>query len=165
METESIPKLTKKEYKVIEGAGSVYTLEKDKSLTVRSDGEYKKFVNVEIDGKVVDSKYYTAWSGSTYIKFKKEFMNTLAAGDHTVRFNYKDGYATAVLTVVQKDGTKTEAAPSADTNKAKDQTANATVTAPKTGDTFQPALWAAVLGISVVGLFGMAVVSRKRKQH
>ena len=158
-------KPTQKKYKVIEGAGSVYTLEKDKSLTVRSDGEYKKFVNVEIDGKVVDSKYYTAWSGSTYIKFKKEFMNTLAAGDHTVRFNYKDGYATAVLTVVQKDGTKTEAAPSADTNKAKDQTANATVTAPKTGDTFQPLLWAAVLGISVVGLFGMAVVSRKRKQH
>ena len=158
-------KPTQKKYKVIEGAGSVYTLEKDNSLTVRSDGEYKKFVNVEIDGKVVDSKYYTAWSGSTYIKFKKEFMNTLAAGDHTVRFNYKDGYATAVLTVVQKDGTKTEAAPSADTNKAKDQTANATVTAPKTGDTFQPVLWAAVLGISVVGLFGMAIVSRKRKQH
>ena len=158
-------KPTQKKYKVIEGAGSVYTLEKDKSLTLRSDGEYKKFVNVEIDGKVVDSKYYTAWSGSTYIKFKKEFMNTLAAGDHTVRFNYKDGYATAVLTVVQKDGTKTEAAPSADTNKAKDQTANVTVTAPKTGDTFQPALWAAVLGISVVGLFGMAVVSRKRKQY
>ena len=158
-------KPTQKKYKVIEGAGSVYTLEKDNSLTVRSDGEYKKFVNVEIDGKVVDSKYYTAWSGSTYIKFKKEFMNTLAAGDHTVRFNYKDGYATAVLTVVQKDGTKTEAAPSADTNKAKAQTANATVTAPKTGDTFQPVLWAAVLGISVVGLFGMAVVSRKRKQY
>ena len=158
-------KPTQKKYKVIEGAGSVYTLEKDKSLTVRSDGEYKKFVNVEIDGKVVDSKNYTAWSGSTYVKFKKEFMNTLAAGDHTVRFNYKDGYATAVLTVVQKDGTKTEAAPSADTNKAKDQTANATVTAPKTGDTFQPALWAAILGISVVGLFGMAVVSRKRKQY
>ena len=158
-------KPTQKKYKVIEGAGSVYTLEKDNSLTVRSDGEYKKFVNVEIDGKVVDSKYYMAWSGSTYIKFKKEFMNTLAAGDHTVRFNYKDGYATAVLTVVQKDGTKTEAAPSADTNKAKAQTANATVTAPKTGDTFQPVLWAAVLGISVVGLFGMAVVSRKRKQY
>ena len=158
-------KPTQKKYKVIEGAGSVYTLEKDNSLTVRSDGEYKKFVNVEIDGKVVDSKYYTAWSGSTYIKFKKEFMNTLAAGDHTVRFNYKDGYATAVLTVVQKDGTKTEAAPSADTNKAKAQTANATVTAPKTGDTFQPVLWAAVLGISVVGLFGMAIVSRKRKQY
>ena len=92
-------------------------------------------------------------------------MITLAAGDHTVRFNYKDGYATAVLTVVQKDGTKTEAAPSADTNKAKDQTANATVTAPKTGDTFQPLHWAAVLGISDVGLFGMAEVSRKRKQH
>ena len=57
---------------------------------------------------------------------------------------------------------KTEAAPSADTNKAKAQTANATVTAPKTGDTFQPVLWAPVLGISVVGLFGMAVVSRKK---
>ena len=158
-------KPTQKKYKVIEGADATYTINKDGSLTMRADGKYKNFKGIEIDGKTVDSKYYTAWSGSTYIKFKKEFMNTLAAGDHTVRFNYKDGYATAVLTVVQKDGTKTEAAPSADTNKAKDQTANATVTAPKTGDTFQPALWAAVLGISVVGLFGMAVVSRKRKQH
>ena len=158
-------KPTQKKYKVIEGADATYTINKDGSLTMRADGKYKNFKGIEIDGKTVDSKNYTAWSGSTYIKFKKEFMNTLAAGDHTVRFNYKDGYATAVLTVVQKDGTKTEAAPSADTNKAKDQTANATVTAPKTGDTFQPVLWAAVLGISVVGLFGMAVVSRKRKQY
>ena len=73
-------KPTQKKYKVIEGAGSVYTLEKDNSLTVRSDGEYKKFVNVEIDGKVVDSKYYTAWSGSTYIKFKKRIYEHFSSG-------------------------------------------------------------------------------------
>ena len=173
---------TPKEYKVIEGAGGVYTLNKDSSFTVRVDGEYKKFVDVEIDGKVVDSKYYTAWSGSTYVKFKKEFMNTLAVGDHAVRFIFEDGYATAVLTVVQKDDAKTETALSADTNTntntntetalsadtntntAKDQTANATVTAPKTGDTFQPILWAGILCVSVAGMVGIIAVHKKRKK-
>lgn len=143
---------TPKEYKVIEGAGGVYTLKKDSGFTVRADGEYQDFVNVEIDGKIVDSKYYKAWRGSTYIEFNQEFMNTLAVGDHVIRFNFKDGYATAVLSV----------APSADTNTANNQTVSTMVTSPKTGDTFLPVLWAAILCISVAGMAGITAVGKKR---
>lgn len=95
METESIPKLTpsnpenptkpdpenptkpdpekptnpekptQKKYKVIEGADVTYTINKDGNLTMRADSKYKNFKGIEIDGKTVDSKNYTAWSGST----------------------------------------------------------------------------------------------------
>ncbi len=38
---------------------------------MRADSKYKNFKGIEIDGKTVDSKNYTAWSGSTYVKFKR----------------------------------------------------------------------------------------------
>ncbi len=58
---------------MIEGADATYTINKDGNLTMRADGKYKNFKGIEIDGKTVDSKNYTAWSGSTYVKFKKRF--------------------------------------------------------------------------------------------
>ena len=87
-------KPTQKKYKVIEGADVTYTINKDGNLTMRADSKYKNFKGIEIDGKTVDSKNYTAWSGSTYVKFKKDFVNTLSVGKHTVKFKFTDGYAT-----------------------------------------------------------------------
>lgn len=138
METESIPKLTpsnpenptkpdpenptkpdpekptnpekptQKKYKVIEGADVTYTINKDGNLTMRADSKYKNFKGIEIDGKTVDSKNYTAWSGSTYVKFKKDFVNTLSVGKHTVKFKFTDGYATTSLTIAKKDNSDTK---------------------------------------------------------
>lgn len=81
-------KPTQKKYKVIEGADVTYTINKDGNLTMRADSKYKNFKGIEIDGKTVDSKNYTAWSGSTYVKFKKDFVNTLSVGKHTVKFGF-----------------------------------------------------------------------------
>ena len=181
METESIPKLTpsnpenptkpdpenptkpdpekptnpekptQKKYKVIEGADVTYTINKDGNLTMRADSKYKNFKGIEIDGKTVDSKNYTAWSGSTYVKFKKDFVNTLSVGKHTVKFKFTDGYATTSLTIAKKDNSDTKnpsdnKKPDTNTNTSGNgannstTTANAQVKAPKTGDTFQPIL-------------------------
>jgi len=53
----------------------------------------EKFVSVEVDGKEVDKKYYTVKEGSTIVIFTKEFMDTLADGEHIVTFHFTDGIA------------------------------------------------------------------------
>lgn len=205
METESIPKLTpsnpenptkpdpenptkpdpekptnpekptQKKYKVIEEADVTYTINKDGNLTMRADSKYKNFKGIEIDGKTVDSKNYTAWSGSTYVKFKKDFVNTLSVGKHTVKFKFTDGYATTSLTIAKKDNSDTKnpsdnKKPDTNTNTSGNgannstTTANAQVKAPKTGDTFQPILWAGILCVSVVGMAGVVAADKKRKK-
>lgn len=205
METESIPKLTpsnpenptkpdpenptkpdpekptnpekptQKKYKVIEGADVTYTINKDGNLTMRADSKYKNFKGIEIDGKTVDSKNYTAWSGSTYVKFKKDFVNTLSVGKHTVKFKFTDGYATTSLTIAKKDNSDTKnpsdnKKPDTNTNTSGNgannstTTANTQVKAPKTGDTFQPILWAGILCVSVAGMAGVVAADKKRKK-
>lgn len=175
-EKPTIPeKPTQKKYKVIEGADVTYTINKDGNLTMRADSKYKNFKGIEIDGKTVDSKNYTAWSGSTYVKFKKDFVNTLSVGKHTVKFKFTDGYATTSLTIAKKDNSDTKnpsdnKKPDTNTNTSGNgannstTTANAQVKAPKTGDTFQPILWAGILCVSVVGMAGVVAADKKRKK-
>lgn len=168
-------KPTQKKYKVIEGADATYTINKDGNLTMRADGKYKNFKGIEIDGKTVDSKNYTAWSGSTYVKFKKDFVNTLSGGKHTVKFTFTDGYATTSLTIAKKDNSDTKnpsdnKKPDTNTNTSGNGTNNTTTTAntqvkaPKTGDTFQPILWAGILCASVAGMAGVVAADKKRKK-
>lgn len=168
-------KPTQKKYKVIEGADATYTINKDGNLIMRADSKYKNFKGIEIDGKTVDSKNYTAWSGSTYVKFKKDFVNTLSVGKHTVKFKFTDGYATTSLTIAKKDNSDTKnpsdnKKPDTNTNTSGNgannstTTANAQVKAPKTGDTFQPILWAGILCVSVVGMVGVVAADKKRKK-
>lgn len=168
-------KPTQKKYKVIEGADATYTINKDGNLTMRADGKYKNFKGIEIDGKTVDSKNYTAWSGSTYVKFKKDFVNTLSGGKHTVKFTFTDGYATTSLTIAKKDNSDTKnpsdnKKPDTNTNTSGNGTNNTTTTAntqvkaPKTGDTFQPILWAGILCVSVAGMAGVVAADKKRKK-
>ena len=160
---------------MIEGADATYTINKDGNLTMRADGKYKNFKGIEIDGKTVDSKNYTAWSGSTYVKFKKDFVNTLSGGKHTVKFTFTDGYATTSLTIAKKDNSDTKnpsdnKKPDTNTNTSGNGTNNTTTTAntqvkaPKTGDTFQPILWAGILCVSVAGMAGVVAADKKEKE-
>lgn len=171
----NLEKPTQKKYKVIEGADVTYTINKDGNLIMRADSKYKNFKGIEIDGKTVDSKNYTAWSGSTYVKFKKDFVNTLSVGKHTVKFKFTDGYATTSLTIAKKDNSDTKnpsdnKKPDTNTNTSGNGTNNTTTTAntqvkaPKTGDTFQPILWAGILCVSVVGMAGVVAADKKRKK-
>ena len=48
------------------------------------NAEYTDFAGLKIDGKEVAEKYFTVKEGSTVITVSADFMNTLAAGTHTV---------------------------------------------------------------------------------
>lgn len=80
-----------KTYKVIQGQDSIFTENKDGSLSFRANGDYNLFRNVKMDGTLIAPENYTAKEGSTIITFKKDYLNTLSSGKHTVTFVYADG--------------------------------------------------------------------------
>ena len=93
-------------YNIIEGANGTWTQNSDGTLTVRADGVFSKFKGVEVDGKRIDSKNYTAMSGSTIVMsgstivtLSKDYLATLSVGRHTLTVLFNDGYASTNFTV------------------------------------------------------------------
>ncbi|NLK96272.1 MAG: hypothetical protein GX275_13975 [Clostridiales bacterium] len=90
---------TMNNYPVIEGANGSFVMGSGE-YTIRIDGDFAKFVDLYIDGKLVDKKYYTAKSGSTIITFTSEYMKTLSLGTHNIKVKYTDGYAETTMTIL-----------------------------------------------------------------
>ena len=158
LQTEVIAKLptpTPVTYKIIEGADGTYTVNADGTYTIRANGEFSKFVSVEMDGKVVDSKNYTAKSGSTIITFSKEYMSSLSAGKHTVKVNFTDGSAETTLTVAQKDTKNT-----GKTDAGKKPASKSA----KTGDNSNLIAWFILLAASVCIVGSLRVIRRQRRR-
>lgn len=127
------------DYKIIEGAGSVWTIGNDGGLNFKANGAYSKFAGIKIDDKEVDAKNYTAKSGSTIITLKAEYLDTLSVGTHKITIVYIDGEASADFKVEAKKVVETG---TSDKNS------------PTTGDYENTLIWIAVAAVS-----GMAIVA------
>ena len=108
--TESIEKLKLYEYDILEGADTTHVLKVDEAHAIRVNCEVEYFLDVMVDGKTVDPKYYTVKSGSTIVTFTKEFLDSLSVGDHEVKFLFTNGTAKATITVVEKQTEETKPA-------------------------------------------------------
>ena len=78
-------------YDIIKGHKSSYVKGSYKKLSFTANGYFGKFTGVEVDGKLIDEKYYTAESGSTIITLKTSYLESLKTGKHTIQVNYTDG--------------------------------------------------------------------------
>lgn len=76
-------------YSVIEKDNTIH---KNTSAKFRIDADYSLFNNnVFVDDVLLDEKYYTTQEGSTIIILKKEYINTLSIGTHTLKVTFSDG--------------------------------------------------------------------------
>ena len=126
-------------YEVVEGDNATWTQGSADGLTLKANGNFAEFIGLKVDGVEVDKANYTAKEGSTIVTLSKDYLATLAVGDHTVTFVYE--------------------------NNGFEYTADATITIAtpvKAGDSTNIALWIAVLGLGVVAIAG-SVVMRKRE--
>ena len=130
-------------YEVTDGANQKYTITKNSEAKFKINADYSLFDGkVYVDGVLVDSENYTSESGSTIITFKKEYVDTLSASEHTLKVIFTDGgEATTTFTV-----------------------ANVTseIDNPKTGDNI--ALYIVTGVLSMIGLAGAGVFVYRRKQ-
>ena len=130
-------------YEVTEGANQKYVITKNSEAKFKINADYSLFDGkVYVDGILVDSKNYTSLSGSTIITFKKEFVDSLSVGEHTLKVTFTDGgEAITTFTVAN---------------------VNTEVVNPRTGDNI--ALYIVTGILSVIGLAGAGVFAYRRKQ-
>ena len=142
-------------------------------LTFCANGALDKFTGIQVDGKTLDSDAYTASSGSTVVTLEPTYLETLTEGKHHLTVLYNDGQCGTSFTVRAEEEDPTEDPdddPTEDTEKkSSSKSDKATKTAskktgtPKTGDSADPVLWAAMLTVSGVAL-GVLCWSKRREQ-
>jgi hypothetical protein len=143
---ETLPEETKPEqtkpvsYKITKGDGASWHKDSGKELSFTSDGAFKSFVSLLIDGKTVNSKYYTVKEGSTIVTLDSKLLQTLDLGKHTITLKFEDGTA---------EGSFKISAPADESN-------------PKTGDDFALHTWTAILFVSLTGTIGTVFAFRKK---
>ena len=164
-------------YRIIDGADSSWTQSTDGSgsIKIRGNGEFSKFVDVKVDGNVVDPTNYTAREGSTIIELHADYLKTLSEGPHTFEIAWTDGTASTGFTVAKNtsgnddtgnngndDSNKDSNNDSGSNNTAGsgDNTAQTLPGSPNTGDA--SGLWIILFVASAAGLAVMLV--RRKKQ-
>ena len=93
-------------YAITEGKGSSYALQSGSSLTVRGNGDFSKFTGIKVDGVQIGADNYEAKSGSTIVTLKSSYLDTLAAGTHSIEILWKDGSASTAFTIQKSEGQK-----------------------------------------------------------
>ena len=78
-------------------------------------------------------------SGSTVVTLKKDFLQKLSVGKHTITILFEDGQAQGAFKVAE----------------------GLDATNPETGDRFNMGLWMSVMGISLAGGIGLFVFRKK----
>ena len=121
------------EYSVTKGANSEWTQGGDKGIDFSGSG--KGTFTVKVDGATVAAgKYTTSTDGST-VTLKPEYLDTLAAGSHTVTLVYSDGSAKAKFTIKAKDKTTPPAVSSQPVSAEVPEDGSATFTVTASGTT------------------------------
>ena len=92
-------KLPKLPPEIIGGMNSKWTKKSNSTLTFKSNAAYADFRAVLVDGNEVASEQYTVSEGSTVVELKTAYLETLAAGDHSLTIRSESGDAGTTFTV------------------------------------------------------------------
>lgn len=132
-------------YEVTEGANQKYTITKNNEAKFKINADFRLFDDgkVYVDNELVDPKNYTAESGSTIITLKKEFVDTLSVGEHTLKVLFNDGGEAITTFNVAKVTVPTDN--------------------PNTGDNIGFYIISGIL--SIVGLVGAGIFYRRKQTN
>ena len=108
-------------YNFIDGANGEWIKNSGKDLGFKADGEISKFTGVKVDGTLIGADKYTAVTGSTLVTLKKDYLETLSVGKHTLTVVYIDGECTTNFEIkaanAEKPGTEEDTKPGTDIEK------------------------------------------------
>lgn len=133
-------------YEVTDGANQKYTITESDEAKFRINADFSKFIDggkVYVDNELVDSKNYTAESGSTIITLKKAFVDKLSVGEHTLKVVFNDGGEASTMFNVAR--------------------VEELIDNPSTYDNVFKYIGASI--ISVIGLVSVGIYSYRRKQN
>lgn len=106
-------------YEWITGENGEWYYEGTEGLLFQIDCEFSKFKMVEVDGKILDPKYYIAKSGSTIVILQPEYLDTLSLGNHSIAFIF-DQRAVSTIFEIKKGQVETPIIPPQDTENGEE---------------------------------------------
>lgn len=131
-------------YMIESGADGVYVKGSKTDLIVKADGNLNQFTGIKVDSILLDKTAYTAESGSTVVKLKAEYLDTISVGIHTLTLTYEDGEVSTEFTVKAAENT--------------DQPSS------QTGDEINMVLWIGIMIVCSGILMGSFAYIEKSKQ-
>ena len=126
-----------RQYKIVKNDNAILT--GTCNLEITANGPFSKFTGIKVDGNALKAEDYTAVAGSTIVTLKKEFLDTLTNGKHSVTICFNDGEAVGSFTV--------------------ELPGNAT-----TGDTSNPTLLIVLVVVSAVGIVVVILLLLPKKR-
>lgn len=84
---------------ITEGSKQTWIKASNEGASFRSDAEYDDFIKVTIDGADLSTDNYTVESGSTIVKLKASYLETLTIGKHTIAIVSESGTAETEFSV------------------------------------------------------------------
>ncbi len=160
--------------KSAQGAEHILGEDKDAVYTITNSADdnraFERFTQVSMDGQVIAAENYTKAKGSLVLTLKSAYLNTLSAGEHTVKISFSDGEVNTSLNILASAPTPTPkptATPTATPTPAPVPTATPTATptptpVPKTGDTSMPFLWLMLIVAGMLGIGTLTAVRRRK---
>ncbi len=134
-------------------SGAAQSVSTDSNALFVVDAIFDKFLQVKVDGAVVDPANYISESGSTKVTLKAAYLTTLTPGSHTLEVLFTDGIAATTFTVSAAGGS----------NPGAPGSGSAAPSVPAdTGDATGIALW---YSLAAIGLLGAAAVLLLGKKH
>lgn len=87
---------------IITNADAKWTKGSNTDLMIASDGDFNRFIGVEVDNTRIDSTNYTATKGSTEITLNKNYLESLNVGAHEFGIISENGTASTTLTILKQ---------------------------------------------------------------
>lgn len=84
---------------ITEGSKQTWIKASNEGASFRSDAEYDDFIKVTIDDANLSTENYTVESGSTIVKLKASYLETLTIGKHTIAIVSESGTAETEFSV------------------------------------------------------------------
>ena len=81
--------------------GSSETFDLTINRNINDDKTFSLCDSIEVDGKAIAASNYSASSGSLNASIKSSYLETLAAGTHTLKVTFEDGSAETKLTIMK----------------------------------------------------------------
>ena len=161
-----------------DGDNGQHVIGKAEALTFRSSAPLNEFVAVLVDGVIVDPSNYDVSEGSTIVRLKQSFLDTLSKGSHTIAIQSIGGTATANFSVTASSNSGntgsattptpstptagiTNVQPNGGTPAAPKTTVNAK--APVTGEASPVSC--VVLALIIVGGFALLIAELRRSRQ
>ncbi len=130
---------------IMAGANSIWQKGEKEGLAFVSSAAFRDFLKVQVDGNDVAMENYDVKEGSTAVTLKASYLETLSVGSHSIAVVSQTGTAETKFTVKATE------------HAAKDEEN------PKTGESSDITLWAALMLAAALGFGRTAVWSRRKK--